>query len=203
MTDYSQSNEQAMILEWADRHGSGRFLDLGAADGVAASNSRALALAGWSGVCVEPAAVLFDKLAMLYRDRPDVECVQAAVVHKTWGLGGLVPFHYSHDLVSTTEDANAETWAELVSFTRCYVAAVTVKQLLDMLPGPYDFVSVDTEGTSVELFYELVRLDAIPRGGMVVVEAENGGERWELQRVCLDGFARLGVTPNNIAFERL
>lgn len=201
MTDHSQSGEEAMILEWADRHGPGRFLDIGAADGLSASNSRALALRGWSGVCVEPAAVLFDKLASVYENAWDIECVQAAVV--TGIRSPLVRFHYSHDLVSTTEDENAETWRDLVSFMPVYVAAVTVQQLLTFCPGPYDFITVDTEGTSLEIARALLDHDALAPGGLLCVECEDGGERWEAQQWCLDGLARVGVTPNNLILERL
>lgn len=200
MTDFSQSGEQAAILEWAERHRPGRWLDIGAADGQAASNTRALALLGWPGVAVEPAAVMFDKLLELYRDGP-VACVQAAVVLDD--VGPLVPFHYSRDLVSTTEQRNADIWAELAGFVRCHVAAVTVAELLRVFPGPYSFVSVDTEGTSVELWNELRRLDAFARGALACVEAEDGSERWEIQQACLEGWARVLVTPNNVLLERL
>ena len=204
MRDWSQSNEQAMILEWADRRpGKGRFLDVGAADGLSASNTRALALRGWSGVAVEPSAVLFDKLAYLYADRPDVECVQAVVTRSWLTDGGLVRFHYSRDLVSTTEDENAETWSELVRFTPVYVALATVGTLMRTFSGQFDFISVDTEGTSLEIARALLDHDALAPGGLLCVECENGGERWTAQQWCREGYARVGVTPNNLLLERL
>lgn len=202
--DYSQSGEEPMILEWADRRSTkGRFLDVGAADGVSASNTRALALRGWSGVCVEPAAVLFDKLAHLYTDTPEVECVQAVITRSWLTKGGLVRFHYSGDLVSTTEDENAETWSELVPFIPVYVAVATVGTLMETFPGPFDFISVDTEGTSLEIARALLDHDALAPGGLLCVECENGGERWAAQQWCLDGFARVGVTPNNLLLEKM
>lgn len=202
MKDFSQTGEQGYILEWAKQHRIGRFLDVGAADGVTASNTRALALAGWPGVCVEPAAGMFEKLLELYRDAP-VACVQAAVMPFE-ARTPLVPFHYSRDLVSTTEQANADTWSELVSFARCHVATVTVYDLMRVFPGPYSFVSIDTEGTSVELWDDMRReTNAFAKGALVIVEAEDGGERWEIQQACLEGWARVGVTPNNVILERL
>lgn len=207
--DFSQSGEQGMILEWARRHGAGRWLDIGAADGIAASNSRALALAGWPGVAVEAAAHQFDRLADLYRERHDIACVQAAIVdglydHPLDQRNPLIPFHYAHDLVSTTEQANADTWSDLVQFVHVHIASATVAELLHVLPGPYDFVSIDTEGTSVEIWDDLRRQpDVFTPGALAVVEAENGGERWEIQTACLEGWARVGVTPNNVLLERL
>jgi FkbM family methyltransferase len=190
-----------MILEWAERHGPGRFLDCGAADGLSASNSRALALAGWSGVLIEPAALLFDKLATLYADRSDILCVQAALVPEL--TDRLVPFYMSHDLVSTTVERNAQVWADLVEFVPSFVAAVTVDELLAAFPGPYDFVTVDTEGSSLAIWDALRSRDVFAPNAMAVVEAENGGERWLVQSAAHERWARVGVTPNNVLLERL
>lgn len=205
-TDYSQSNEQEMILAWADRRPNmGRFLDIGAADGVTASNTRALANRGWAGVCVEAAAWGLDALAELYTDRPDIALVQAALVPGEQRQP-LTRFHYSHDLVSTTQDQNADTWRGVATFTPVTVAAVTVDELLDEFPGPYDMVSIDTEGTSLALWDEMRRpgrRDVFAVGALAVVEAENGTERWEIQQACHEGWARVGVTPNNVLLERL
>lgn len=202
MIDHSQSGEQAMILEWADRRSTkGRWLSFGEVDGEAASNVRALALRGWGGVAIEPAAFAFDKLAMLYADRPDVEVVQAAIVVEP---SPLVRWHYAHDLLSTTEEAYKAKWEEAgVRFVPSYVAAVTVEQLLAVLPGPFDMVSIDVEGGSLAIWDELRRLDAFAPGALVVVEAENGTERWEIQQACLEGWARVSTTPNNVLLEKL
>ncbi len=202
MTDFSQSGEQELILEWAEGRGDGRFLDIGAADGEAASNSRALALAGWRGVCVEPAALMFDRLATLYAERADVICVQAALVPDVEHR--LIPFHMAHDLVSTTVDRYADTWAELVEFVPCYVAALSVDELLAATPGPYDFCTIDTEGTTLALWDRIRKTDGVfVPGSLVCIEAENGGERWEIQQACLDGWARVATTPNNVLLEAL
>lgn len=200
--DHSQSGEEAMILEWADRRSTkGRFLDIGSVDGLAASNVRALALRGWSGVCIEPAAWAFDKLADLYHERPDIETVQAAIVVEP---APLIRFHYAHDLLSTTEDDYRDKWADAgVKFAPVYVATVTVAQLLDVLPGPYDMISVDVEGTSLAVTEALLSAGALAPGGLLCVECEDGGERWTAQQWCLDGYARLGVTPNNLLLEKL
>ena len=68
--DYSQSGEQAHLLEHAiavaQAPQGGRFLDLGAGDGETLSNTRALAQLGWGGVAVEPAAWAFDRLVARY-----------------------------------------------------------------------------------------------------------------------------------------
>ena len=200
--DFSQSNEQSMILEWAERHGPGRFLDVGSADGVTASNSRALALAGWSGVCIEPAALLFDKLSLTYADNEDVHCVQAALVPELESR--LIPFFMSHDLVSTTVERYANVWADLVEFVPSFVVAVTVAELLETFGGPFDFGTIDTEGSSLALWDALrARGDVFAPGALVVIEAEDGNERWTVQQAAHEGWARVGVTPNNVVLEAI
>jgi len=53
---YSQNNEQQVILDYFGEHYIGTFLDLGCNDGQTFSNTRALALNGWSGVLVDASA---------------------------------------------------------------------------------------------------------------------------------------------------
>lgn len=201
--DYSQSGEQAAILEWAarTRRLSGRFLDVGAFDGTTASNTRALAERGWGGVAVEPAAWAFDQLATLYADHDDVNCVQTLVTVEP--TSAPVRFHYSHDLTSTASEENAEVWRQITRYVECWVASSTVYDVLAAFGFPYDLVSVDTEGTSIEIFNALRRLDGFAEGALAVVEAEDGGERWQIQDACKDGWARVAVTPNNVLLERI
>ncbi len=58
---YSQNDEERVILELVG-DGKGRFLDIGAFDGVMFSNTRALVERGWCGICVEPNPFTFLKL---------------------------------------------------------------------------------------------------------------------------------------------
>lgn len=200
--DWSQSSEQATILEWADRRSThGRWLSVGETDGITASNVRALALRGWGGVAIEPAAWAFDRLAELYADRDDVEVVQAALVVEP---SPLIRFHYARDLLSTTVEDYRDKWAKSgVPFTPTYVAAITVEQFLSVLPGPYDLISIDVEGGTLALWDELRRLDAFAPGALAIVEAEDGNERYRIQTAAHEGFARLAVTSNNVLVERI
>ena len=207
MTDWTQSGEQAFIDDWLARrnHAPGRFLDIGATDGTTASNTRKLAaIHNWGGVCVEPAAWAFDKLSRLYAGRDDIDVVQVAIADPPHMGGGVIEFHYSRgDLVSTTVDRYAETWSDLVAFERQWIAAMPVSDLLLQFPGPYELISVDTEGTSLRVAKDLLDDGALAPGGLLCVECENGGERWQAQQWCLDGYARVGTTPNNLLLEKL
>lgn len=149
-TDYSQSGEQAVILEAVRDLPVGRFLDIGAGDGETFSNTRALAEQGWGGVLVEPAAWAFDKLIDLYAGDDDVSLVSAVVTAEQYGIG-LEAFHYVRgDHLSTTVDAELRKWPG-VRFERVWAGNVTMHNLLSWLGGGITAVSIDTEGRTVEL----------------------------------------------------
>lgn len=158
---FTQGDEEAVILSM---EGTGRFLDIGSYDGKTFSNIRALAERGWKGVCVEPAAYPFD--VMVCDPPPGATLVNALVSEQS----GLVPFHYSRDAVSTTSQSHRDRWASQVTFTPVYVVSVTIEDLLREFPGPYRFISIDTETTSMSLFRKLVPLLDSLEAEMVAVE---------------------------------
>jgi len=52
---FSQNDEEKHIVRFfRDKIDKGSFLDIGAYNGKAFSNTHRLALNGWSGVCLEP-----------------------------------------------------------------------------------------------------------------------------------------------------
>lgn len=140
---YSQNNEEAVLFGYFGTR-IGRFLDIGANDGETLSNTRALALLGWSGVWVEPSPVAYKKLSILY---PNGHIINAAV-----GLvSGEAEFHEGSDtLTSTLLDKEAERWGR-DKFRQIKVRSITPAELFAMAPGPYDFISIDCEGMDVEV----------------------------------------------------
>lgn len=145
---YSQRNEDEKIAEYFGEY-VGRFLDVGAWDGKDKSNTWLLTERGWSGVCVEPAAMPFLKLMRNHRRNPLIECVQAAIMPEA----GVSQFWYTADAISSFDRKHVETWLRhpRVKYRSMWAAHVTFDDLLRALPGPYDFVSIDAEGYSVKL----------------------------------------------------
>lgn len=195
--DYSQSGEQASILRVADTLPVGRFLDIGAGDGETFSNTRALALRGWGGVCVEPAAWAFDKLVTLYFGSI-VGCCSAVV---TRDYSGLKTFLYSQDdHVSTVEPAHAAVWARDVPYKPVTVAAVTLTQLLDWCEGAFSIVSIDAEGLSLELLDAYQEHPAWEKVRCVCVE---GKVPEVLPLMATSGLWQLAAsTANNVVMAR-
>ena len=50
---YSQWREDEILIEFFKNHDGGFFVDVGAHDGIRLSNTYALALVGWTGICIE------------------------------------------------------------------------------------------------------------------------------------------------------
>lgn len=128
----------------------GRYLDIGAYNGKTFSNTRLLAEEGWEGVSVEPSAHCF--AAMVLDPPPNGVLVNALVGRHR----GLTAFHYSRDALSTTSDAHARKWASLAGYIPTFAVTVTVGDLLETFPGPYDLISVDTEGTTAQIVEDLI-----------------------------------------------
>lgn len=158
MIDYSQNGEGKVILDFF-RGKVGTFLDAGANDGVTLSNSRALALIGWSGVCVEPAPEPFAKLQALYNEAPGIHCVNAAITEKD----GPVDFYDmgTHlnkgdtSLLATTRPQEMERWRGQ-SFDKTTVQGITVATLLARSPHKkFDFISIDCEGVDYMIMSQL------------------------------------------------
>ena len=175
--DYSQYGEQRHIQRFFGNT-VGRFLEIGAYDGVSFSNTRALVERGWGGVMVEPDPYAFAGLLTHIGERPGIELVNAALAN----TGGLLRFYSSDgDALSSSSAEHCEKWRKgwKVTFKPFYTVAVTVPQLLAAFPGPYDFVSLDVEGTNWELLQQLP-LSAM-KTRLICVEYDSGLEairRW-------------------------
>lgn len=155
---YAQSGEDAIVLDYfAGRVGV--YVDVGAFDGVISSNTYALQLAGWRGVCVEPSPIAFNQL-VARRLSSVTECVQCACVDKS--DVGTMPFML---LDSIPQFSGISPDAEKV-WRECAVMGVAVhpqvinvramtlddvlhQSALDI--GQIDFASIDTEGTELDV----------------------------------------------------
>lgn len=206
--DYSQRGEQAIILDALRPGGltraeteNRRFLDIGAYDGLRFSNTRYLARIGWGGVCVEPAAWAFDRLALLYHDRPDIVLVQALIDGRgDW----LAPVHYAAaDALTTTEDDHAELWAEAgAHFRQVYVPPLHVAKLITSFPGPYRLISIDTERTSVAVLKGLLAVNrSLQHLGCDVLCIEHDDKRDEVAALC-DGYEVVFENGENLILRR-
>lgn len=169
VTRWSQNAEQDYVLA-ACRDLAGRFLEIGAWNAFDKSNVRALYEQGWSGVLVEPSPVPFAGLKAEYADDDRVKLIAAAVVTDPNLI--QVEMYVTADAVSTTEEAHFQKWREYAAFDRkkLRVPAITLERIFDE-HGDFDMISIDTEGTSVDLLHRVLELGKRPK--CIVVEHDD------------------------------
>ena len=183
---YSQAGEDAIVLDYFGGR-VGVYVDVGAFDGVTSSNTYALQLAGWRGVCIEPSPIAFNKLVES-RLSPVTECVQCACVDKL--DGGMMPFMLLDTIpqfsgISPDSEKVRRECAVMdvaVHPQVINVRAVTLDDVLNQSAlgvEQIDFVSIDTEGTELDVL----------RGFDL--------DRWKPQLLCIESNDWRSVGLNN------
>jgi hypothetical protein len=148
---FTQWDEEKYILQAVRGASTGRLLDIGAADGLWASNSRALMLKGWHGVFVEPAPSQMAGLAKLYEGSDKATIIQAAIV-PTLPNPPLMTLQYHPGMVSSLSEAHKKKWEpHAKGWTRIEVHPINVNWLCHAY-GPFDMMTIDAEDLSASLF---------------------------------------------------
>lgn len=186
---YSQYDEEKHILAACDATKQGRFLDVGAWNAKTFSNTRALFERGWSGVLIEPSPEPFLALLKEYGNEPRILLILAAVGFER----NCVKLHASADAVSTTRDQVYRQWRDAATYQGDFwVPQITFGELFNQFGGPFNFVNLDTEGTSVDLLLSLDLSNLLPRAVCVehdgrVAECIEHGQRHGYRAVYVNG----------------
>lgn len=160
---YSQNEEEKYILQALiplfDPALSPRFLDIGAWNAKDLSNTRALFERGWSGVLIEPSPEPFLGLLREYGLNPQIQLVCGAVGVEH----SITSFYASSDALTTSNEANYERWKSSGGFYGSFnVPVITIPDIIDRF-GEFEFVSIDAEGESVDLFHALLATEMRPK----------------------------------------
>lgn len=202
MQIYSQNDEQQAILRYFDSS-KGRFLDIGAYDGVRLSNTRALLELGWSGVYVEPSPLNLINLSRnceAFADR--VHIVQAAVSNRR-GLSEFFIDTAPDREWSTTINRDLLASGSVIAprALRTSVATISIHDLQDL--GPYDLVSLDAEWEDLKILHDWFFMPGIRGPRMICVEARNAAEREEMRGLLEhEGYATYHQTHENLLMTR-
>lgn len=196
-TNYSQYNEQAVIMAEFKNQTSGRFLDIGAYDGKTFSNTYALVEHGWSGVMVEPSPSVFPALINNMKPHPSVELVNSAIVPDAGGL--IRMFDSGGDFLTSSDPGHMAKWNG-VEFRPYWMHSIGVKELFDRFGYDWDFISIDTEGTNLEILMA-VAANITDRCRMVCVEYDNHLTKVQ-QLMTAAGFMNVHHNGTNIIFVR-
>jgi FkbM family methyltransferase len=157
---YSQNDEERYILEaFADNvlgRPIGRFLDIGGYHPKDNSNTRALAELGWVGVIAEPSPGAMMALLREYGDDERITLINAAV-----GVAArLAKMHISDDALSTVNWGHHERClaAGYTFYGTFLVPQLTLERIFMEVGNVFDFVSIDIEGESAELFLQYLEI---------------------------------------------
>jgi len=152
---YSQNNEEAVLLDYFGAKADGMLLEIGAFHPTRLSNTRALLERGWSGVLCDMSPFSLGHLVRAYEGNERVRVVGGVI---TVGASGPAPVWLvapnegrgRDGAVSTTEAWHKDKWAGQGHMP--YVCGtISLPELYAMLPSKVDLVSIDTEGTSMDL----------------------------------------------------
>ena len=161
---HSQGREEEIIAKATWNLPAGSVIDIGAYDGDLYSNSFALIARGWNALCVEPSPWAFARLAELYAGNPRVTLLNAAIgvdtrIVKFWDCAG--------EPYSTTVEAQLAKWPGRI-FRPYWVPQITIATMLAQLGSGADVLSIDCEGSSVDILMSCPIGSWAPR--VIVVE---------------------------------
>lgn len=197
---YSQHGEDEIVAKlWGDR-GTGRLLDIGAWGVKDLSNSRMLIEQGWVALLVEFSPGPVRALVQEYADQQHVFVLAAAI---TSCDQHCLQFDVTDDALSATPDSDTRRiWGEQGGyFGRLWVPTITVERLLEQFAGArdFDFVSIDTEGTSVHIAVEYLK-----HRQPSIMCVEHDGKIVELMAIAQPmGYTAAHVNETNVILSRI
>ena len=171
MRSYSQHEEDVYLWNYIKKHKLDipkTFIELGACDGTNLSNCRLFAEQGWSGICVEANPNYYKDLFLLYKDRPDVECLNAAVIPEHME-GTHVEFNIYPDFIDHSGIHHYEKHSPCVKME---IETVKYKHLnLDKV----GLLSIDIEGMDTFILTDVLLSDLKPE--FIIIESNTLEER--------------------------
>jgi len=185
--DYSQYEDQKIVLDFFESKRNGFVVDVGAADGVRYSNSRYLiAHLNWSGLLVEPHPFFHKQLIDLYSENPNVKILNTAVSD----FAGECDFYcYGADEHSQVSTISAEFRDRVcVAHGDRYdpepirTSVVKLSEILAIAPS-VDFLSIDCEGVD-----------------MLVIQS-NDWKRFRPRLVCVEHSMEMSVLDQFMALH--
>lgn len=159
---FSQNDEDGVIRRHFKDQFKGRFLDIGAADGVTFSNTKILYDMGWTGLAVEPSPNLCKAMA---ENCPGTKIFQAALTYKN----GLVDMYHTPGLVSTLNEKCKKEWENTVKYKKIKVDGIDWQALLGCYGSDFDFINIDIEGENIPML-RLMPAEYKKRARLICVE---------------------------------
>jgi FkbM family methyltransferase len=197
---YSQFDEEEFILKFFAGF-TGRFLDIGAFDGVSMSNTRALLERGWRGMLVEPLArncVKLQENCAVFGDRAVL--VNAGVQAKR----GLSRFYCcdvpGREWAATLDHDHIDDVVQNLNRQPVLIPCVEPAQLWDKF-APFDFITIDAEWMDWEIAQAMPE-DMIAAARLICIEPQNLYYKEMREFFIARGMKLVHTTPPNLFFAR-
>jgi FkbM family methyltransferase len=188
---YSQLGQDKKVYDFYKGKREGYFVEVGAYDGVALSNTYALEKLGWKGICCEPLASRFGDLI---KNR-SAHCCNQAVYHTT-GLTVSFDIEGNYGMLSGI-NKHIDAHKHVVNKNKQTVTMQTISlnDLLERFEAPpfIEYLSLDTEGSE----YEILRTLDFNKWQFGIIDVEHNyvEPRRTLikQLLCSNGYTYLGA----------
>jgi FkbM family methyltransferase len=211
MEDFSQNKEQNYILNFFKNENPKRnkFLDIGANDGKTFSNTHALALLGWSGVCVEPTNSAFLKLQKLYINNKNIKCVNAGISNITEVAEIFESLDWNNSkapvgILSTLNENNKDRFNGMNWRTSQVILYKfnDMQKFYNLENESYDFINVDVEGHELIVLSEID--DLLKKCRLICIEKTDNEINNEkiLNRLNGYGFNIVSITTDNYILSK-
>lgn len=157
---WSQNKEEEYILNYFG-DSIGTFIDIGCNNCVTFSNTRALALKGWSGVFVDPSEKAIQNCRELYKDYKKQFYVYPVAISSHNGkaiLNESGPLINREDiaLVSTFHESEMQRFRRTVNYSQIEVKTFKWKTFLNRLSiKEFTFISLDVENDELNILPDM------------------------------------------------
>jgi FkbM family methyltransferase len=155
MKSYSQYQQDSYILNNFFPHKTdGTFVDIGAHDGVAISNSLLFEQIGWTGICVEPLPKIFEQL----KQNRNCKCINGVISDRDEDFIDFCAIEgYSEMLSGILEDYDERHKARIIHESNMHnctrqklkIPNFKFNDVVDF--SHVDFLDIDTEGNELQI----------------------------------------------------
>ena len=180
---FSQWQEDEILAEFFKNQDGGFFVDVGAHDGIRLSNTYALGLVGWTGICIEAHPEYADQCR---RNRPESICIHGACIGDD---RDRVMFYTEREGLFSSLSSNegparrhyrVNLGQPFGGFRAIEVPALTLDSALADVEGVIDLISIDVEGSELDVLAGLDLQKHRPR--VLLVEANDAPAARRLDR---------------------
>jgi|SRR5262249_2975260 len=197
----SQNGEDVLIHKFFGGRRTGRYVEVGAYDGIGFSNTYFLDALGWDGILVEPAP---DQAEACRRSRPHSRVVQAACgrgggrirFKLVKGSSGIGTLSYMGD------DPNHERRIarEGGTIEEVEVALLTLDEIIGDRISKIDLLSIDVEGAELQVLQSGDLTALSPE--LIVLEDNGGGDDRVEDLLVAAGYRKDFVWTHNVFYVK-